>query len=936
MLQEIICEPGNFEEHSSLWTLVFGKKEGEWRGEGVAYLREHFGHVAPHVQAGAVSIALTHVGGGRTGVMASHMPHHATVPQARQLLTEWGDGPHMQVRRVMVGADMNETLRQSVSLEVAATTSRGEEILEWMHEHNMFLPDQQLATPTYHPYNTRLTSRRLDYLLFRGMGGGKESGRVLEGSRDMAQSDHDALVVATTVVAPGKPKRQNTWGPRVLKTQDEVAEALQRAHPGGDPHSALAQVARDMTVPAPRAGEPWRESDSLKLLRRAARQSLAPHRRDAWKRVWKQLQRERKEWMRRKVEAAAMHNWGELRSLGALRQRKHWDGVLIAEPDWETKLKGHFTSIFARAPADVVRQAMDRLRGKLRYMCKHTPWRPFTDEELESTSAAWGRRKATGTDSVALEALQALKQHEAWRGRVRWLLDDFLYTGILRGRVGDGVTVLLPKVHTPLEWGDTRPITLSTTLLKWMSQLLLNRGASHLTPLTPHQWAWRGKQAEELLLLIRRLMQTAEEWHIPFWVVKLDIRKAFDSVYQQSLGAMVAYHVGEKGGMPWEAHAWLSLLQSQRITVAAGGKLVDIEQTTGVRQGAPDAPVLFAAHIGRALLRCLPPLDTSRSQTDHPPCPTAGGAFMDDTYLWDESPDRLQRHVTQLEQQLRKDGLEIHGKKVAILTNGDTTRKFRVGKAWVTPGGAEDSFQVLGSPVAFRGLAHLLGGEMAARARRAFWGHKAELTAGVALKPRLGLHLTYVRPAALWGASAWPIQENLLKMANTQQLQQIQRMLGLRRKHNESWASWHQRTMRLARAVMHREGVKRWSTRALERIWQLHGHVARQQGATHATMEWRGQEWWRMQQRRPRGVRHPQRFNPHMNTQRQIASVAGDDWLLIAQDRTAWQSLQGAFLEKFDPRWASGRQPSLQNLAPTRGGPAHQPKPRGRRKALRG
>ena len=870
-----------------------------------------------------------------TGVVAAHMPHHATLPQAQHILTEWGDSPHLQQRRALIGADMNETFRSCGGAGIAATTSRGEAILEWAHAQGMYFPEQQLTTPTYHPYNTRMTSRRLDYILLKGAGGGA-GGQVLEGTRDVVQSDHDAAQVPTGITTSTKPKHKGEWGPRILKADDAVEATLNLPPPGGDPHSELAHVARRITIAAPQQGEPWRESEHLKLLRRTAHHSPPHGRREAWKQVWRQLKLERKEWMQRKVEAAAGQNWGELRSLGALKQRKQWDGVLLAEEDWEDKLRGHFTGIFARAPGAEVNAAMDGLRGRLRRMCKVTPWRPFTDDELDGTAEKWGRRKATGTDGVALEALMAMKKHAGWRGRLRWILDDLLYTGILRGRVGEGITVLLCKVHTPQEWGDTRPITLSTTLLKWMSQLLLSRGAPQLTPLTTHQWAWKGKQAEELLLLIRKLMQTAEEWHIPFWVVKLDIRKAFDSVLQQSLGAMVAYHVGEKGGMPWEAQAWLTLLQAQQVRVVAGGTVVDIQQTTGVRQGAPDAPVLFSALIGRILQRCLPDIDTSQSQADHPPCPTAGGAFMDDTYLWDECPRRLQHHITQFEHRLKQEGLEIHGKKVAILTNGDTECKFKVGHTWVTPGGPEDSFDVLGSPVAFRGLAHKLGGEMAARARRAFWGRKAELTVGVALKPRLALHLAYVRPAALWGASAWPIQETLLKMANTQQLQQVQRMIGHARKRNETWATWHQRTMRHARMVMHKEGVKRWSTHALERIWQLHGHVARQMGATNATLSWRGQEWWRMQQQRPRGVRRPKRFNPHMSTQRQIASVAGDQWLTVAQDRTAWQNLQGAFLNKFDPQWSTGRQPSLQNLAPNKKETPKAPKPHHRRKALRG
>ena len=43
-------------------------------------------------------------------------------------------------------------------------------------------------------------------------------------------------------------------------------------------------------------------------------------------------------------------------------------------------------------------------------------------------------------------------------------------------------------------------------------------------------------------------------------------------------------------------------------------------------------------------------------------------------------------------------------------------------------------------------------------------------------------------------------------------------MVGHKRKKGERWEEWHKRTVRLARAIMHREGVKRWSTHALERI----------------------------------------------------------------------------------------------------------------------
>ena len=78
---------GVHEEHSHDWTIVIGKWDGDWRGEGIAYITAQFGHDAPAIHQGALSLTLKHTGGGRTGVMAAHMPHHATVPQAREILT---------------------------------------------------------------------------------------------------------------------------------------------------------------------------------------------------------------------------------------------------------------------------------------------------------------------------------------------------------------------------------------------------------------------------------------------------------------------------------------------------------------------------------------------------------------------------------------------------------------------------------------------------------------------------------------------------------------------------------------------------------------------------------------------------------------------------------------------------------------------------------
>ena len=106
------------------------------------------------------------------------------------------------------------------------------------------------------------------------------------------------------------------------------------------------------------------------------------------------------------------------------------------------------------------------------------------------------------------------------------MFNDFLYKGEIPASVLAGVTVLLPKTAgDPNNWGDTRPTTLSSTTLKWFAQLLLLRGGDRV-------------------VVLRRVIRHAKDWGVPTWIVKLDVRKAFDSVWQESMGDMIAAKVG--------------------------------------------------------------------------------------------------------------------------------------------------------------------------------------------------------------------------------------------------------------------------------------------------------------------------------------------------------------------------------------------------------
>ena len=78
---------------------------------------------------------------------------------------------------------------------------------------------------------------------------------------------------------------------------------------------------------------------------------------------------------------------------------------------------------------------------------------------------------------------------------------------------------------------------------------------------------------------------------------------------------------------------------------------------------------------------------------------------------------------------------------------------------------------------------------------------------------------------------------------------------------------------------------------------------------------WRNQEWWRVEQGKTKGLRHPSRFNAMLETEKMLEKIVVP-WKTAAQDRAKWKELETAFVQRFDPPWSSGKQASLDNLAP--------------------
>ncbi|CAE7624163.1 Clec16a [Symbiodinium sp. CCMP2592] len=311
-----------------------------------------------------------------------------------------------------------------------------------------------------------------------------------------------------------------------------------------------------------------------------------------------------------------------------------------------------------------------------------------------------------------------------------------------------------------------------------------------------------------------------------------------------------------------------------------------------------------------------------------------GGCFLDDTYLWSQNRNHLQRLLQNLETELAEDGLHIHPTKTAILySQPEGGGTFQIGDATVPCADHKTVIATLGSPITFGEQTAAIIAEMNRRGRQSFAKHKSILLARTGLKARMAAYTTLVRSAALYADETWPVNQRILKAANSLQAQHLRRMLHIERRPTEQWADWHIRSLRMARLHLQRGGWNRWSTYILQQIWSLWGHMARGGAEVNAMVQWKNLDFWRQEQRKPRSsrVNHAAGFNPEADVERALESIGGTRWGEAAQDRAHWQTLSTTFVERYDVPWATGKQTSIQdNLTPNshRGGRAKRAKPR--------
>lgn len=154
----------------------------------------------------------------------------------------------------------------------------------------------------------------------------------------------------------------------------------------------------------------------------------------------------------------------------------------------------------------------------------------FTLSEVEATVRQLANNKASGPDGLPSEFLKIYWSE--LKLEILGIMSDFYHGRLNLQPYNEACIVMVPKIETPLTTANFRPISVLNLIPKLISKVLSNRLRQYLPDLiSPNQTAFvHGRQISENFVATRELLHHVSQGQSRAVFLKVDFRKAFDSV----------------------------------------------------------------------------------------------------------------------------------------------------------------------------------------------------------------------------------------------------------------------------------------------------------------------------------------------------------------------------------------------------------------------
>jgi hypothetical protein len=284
-----------------------------------------------------------------------------------------------------------------------------------------------------------------------------------------------------------------------------------------------------------------------------------------------------------------------------------------------------------------------------------------------------------------------------------------------------------------------------------------------------------GVRIEDALLVAETLISKTLEYHLPLWMVSLDLKKAFDRVHHNALFDALR---GQDVDDPTIA-LLLEIYSGQRGCVH-GSREFDIAR--GVRQGDVISSLLFNAVIELVFKRWKLRL------SHHGWLLTPGSErltntrYADDILLYAKSLEELEEMLGLLDDELASVGLELHEGKTKIITSdlSNSISFVEISSKFIEVLGPQKSHKYLGKYL----IADTSRNQVELQHRiqiawHAFHKHRRWLlNRNVPVQLRLRLFSSVVTPSVLFGSSVLSLTQTQLHRLGTVQRRMLRNIIG--------------------------------------------------------------------------------------------------------------------------------------------------------------
>ncbi|KAK1584321.1 hypothetical protein Q3G72_031946 [Acer saccharum] len=281
------------------------------------------------------------------------------------------------------------------------------------------------------------------------------------------------------------------------------------------------------------------------------------------------------------------------RRYNKLEGLKDEDGIWRCEKeDMQAIALSYFTKLFSGQPPQDSYDRLPRFFPVLEGDLNEELNRVVCDEEVKLGLFGIGKLKSPGPDGFPAVFFQS--QWEVCRKDLCQLVRDSFEFGYFPALLNQTIIALIPKVPSPLDMTQLRPISLCNTAYKVISKVIVQRLRGLLPKVvSPNQVAFiPGRQIQDNIVVAQEVLHKFKimKGKKGFVAWKIDFAKAYDKL-QWSFICNVLKDVGI-GGSLLKLIMWC--ISSVSFKIAMNGEVTDsFNPGCGIRQGDPLSPHIF-------------------------------------------------------------------------------------------------------------------------------------------------------------------------------------------------------------------------------------------------------------------------------------------------------------------------------------------------------